>query len=176
MNTISSSSFVDEGKKFLKKYNPHSMNFLLWLNNFEYIIDLVDVPDDEKVNFFFHMINVSAIEMIQSEGLNKNSLQKLPYNLFISIMVEMYSDFQEEQALTYRFYARNQIEGESVRRYANALTKLASKCKFSDDRDANLLYRFIFGLKSFAATNMLAKIQNLTFKQAVDIAEIIDSL
>ncbi|KAI4476123.1 hypothetical protein M0804_013853 [Polistes exclamans] len=158
---------------FLKKFDSECMDFHVWLNYFEFLIDVLIVPDDEKLLALLNMIELYTLLVIQKKLIN-DRVESLSYDFLISTMNNLFSSYQEQYAARYRFDNRNQFYCESVRNYAKTLKKLISKCEFKYDTTSLLLDRLIIGLKSDLAKHKLLQTQNLTLDIAIKLIEIIE--
>ena len=67
----------------------------------------------------------------------------------------------------YRFYQRDQRQGESVAAYVGELRRLSRTCDFGDHLKEALRDRFVCGLRSTATRRKLLTTSGLTFDQAV---------
>ena len=70
----------------------------------------------------------------------------------------------------YKFYSRNQEQGESIKDYVAKLRELAQTCSFSNYLDDMLRDRFVMGLSSSATQQHLLAESDLTFEKAVKVA------
>ncbi|KAI4476857.1 hypothetical protein M0804_013301 [Polistes exclamans] len=162
------------GRSLLKSYDPKSMNFLLWLNQFEYIVDLVNIENNKKVEFLISLMNLEAHLQIMQKVVPAIPLD-LPYEVLISHLVELFGRFKGEWASNYCFLMRDQFIGESVEQYINALLKL--RCKVSPflKNSLSLRVRFINGIKDIRTKNVLRRMTNLTLESVVTVAMKIES-
>ncbi|KAI4476799.1 hypothetical protein M0804_013243 [Polistes exclamans] len=160
---------ISLGKSLLKIYNPESMNFLLWLNHFEHIVDFVHLQNNMKVTFLLTSMNPVAQSKIILKVVPVNPLN-LQYEVLISHLEELYGLYRGEWASNYRFLMRDQFIGESVEQYINALLKL--RCKVSPflKSSRSLKIRFINGLKDLETRNELRTMTNLRLVTVVAVA------
>ncbi|KAI4476116.1 hypothetical protein M0804_013846 [Polistes exclamans] len=171
MNGIDPSvAAITRGILLLQKFDPYVMDFLVWQNSFEYIVDLLKIPDNKKVFFLLCMIETNAYICIQQKLAPLNPFD-LGYDVLISMLEEFFSSHQGKTAARYRFDIRNQIVGESVKQYANALKKIIDKCCYGIKASTFLIIRFVIGLKSHAIQLKLLQTPNVTFDNAVYLAE-----
>ncbi|KAI4476659.1 hypothetical protein M0804_013380 [Polistes exclamans] len=161
--------------ELLKKFDPEYMIFLVWQNSFEYVVDLLKVPDYEKSNFLLTMLENSAIEIIRKKVGHVN-LSNLPYDKVTSILEGIFSYYREDFAARYRFDGRDQILGESAKQYSEVLSKLIIKCNYGSKTYYNLICRFIKGLRNKRAQFTILKMEVSSFREAVEMAERIESL
>ncbi|KAI4476802.1 hypothetical protein M0804_013246 [Polistes exclamans] len=157
------------GKCLLKKFNPKYMDFLHWLNNFEYIADIVHIPNNEMVEFLLSVIEPSCLLEIQKKVAPEDP-HDLCYSELIFHFEELYGFVQGEWAANYRFVFRDQIIDESVLHYIYTLTKLLQRASCFLINRLSLLERFINGLKDENTKRILRDWSNLTLDKAVAIA------
>ena len=75
-------------------------------------------------------------------------------------------------AKRFRFHKRNQMEGETIKSYVAIIQKLAEDCAFGTSLSDTLRDRLVCGMRDEKVHRHLLSRQDLTFKQAVDEAEI----
>ena len=75
-----------------------------------------------------------------------------------------------EIAERFRFYKRNQQEGESVLNYVAVLRKLTTHCNLGSNLDETLRDRLVCGLNNQQIQKRLLAESKLKFSKAVDIA------
>lgn len=161
---------ITRGILLLQKFDPDIMNFLVWQNSFEYIVDLLKIPDNKKGYFLLCMIETGAYIHIQKKLSPLNPFD-VEYDVLISLLEEFFSPYKGKMAARFRFDIRNQIVGESVKQYADALKKLIDKCRYGINKPTFLITRFIIGLKSHSTQLKLLQTPNITFDNAVHVAE-----
>ena len=74
-------------------------------------------------------------------------------------------------AQRFHFQRRNQLENESIAEYVAQLRKMSTFCEFGDQLDNALRDRLVCGLKSEAIQKRLLAVKDLTFKDALDMAQ-----
>lgn len=74
----------------------------------------------------------------------------------------------------HEFYSRNQIEGETVSEYIEALRELCLSCDFKLYNDEALLDRFVCGVNNANIKNKLLSQRDLTLKRALSLAKKIE--
>ncbi|KAI4476803.1 hypothetical protein M0804_013247 [Polistes exclamans] len=157
------------GRNYIKCFNPKTMDFLKWLNNFEYLVTFLHIPNNRKVEFLLQLMEPRIFTQIQQKVEPANPLF-LPYVVLISHLEQLYGPYQGEWAANYRFLARNQFIGESAIQFVIALKRIANDISFSLRNDTNLMVRFINGLKDEDIKNILRYSTKLTLDRAVVIA------
>lgn len=169
INTIE--NLLTRASDLLWKFDSKWMEFLQWLNNFEFIADLLYVTDDQKVEFLLNMVQPFVLVKIQNQVAPYDPFS-LSYELLISVLEKMFSRLYGESAFKFRFDHRDQIYGESVKHYALALEKLLNQSNWKINTKEKLLERFIKGLRNNQAhSEIIKQNQNLTFDKAINIAQ-----
>ncbi|KAI4476828.1 hypothetical protein M0804_013272 [Polistes exclamans] len=169
MDTIQ--DVLTRASELLWKFDSRWMEFLQWLNNFEFIVDFLYVTDDKKVEFLLNMVQPFVLIKIQNQ-VSPFDPFNLPYELLICILEQMFSHFHRESAFRFRFNNRDQIYGESVKHYALALEKLINQSNLKTNTRENLLKRFIKGLRNKQAySEILKQGKDLTLDGAINIAQ-----
>lgn len=159
---------------FLQKLDLDLMDFLIWLNHFEYLADILEVPDDNKIYLLINMTDYCSLLLIRKAIAGAES-EDNSYDTIINILINKYTPYREKNAARYRFVNRYQFDCESARHYADTLTKLIDKCDCNnDDKTSLLLDQFINGLRSEQLRLQLKETRDLTFNIAVNIAESIE--
>jgi hypothetical protein len=74
-------------------------------------------------------------------------------------------------AQRFHFHRRNQLGNESIAEYVAELRKMSTFCEFGDQLDNALRDRLVCGLKSDAIQKRLLAVKDLTFKEALDMAQ-----
>ncbi|XP_043485366.1 uncharacterized protein LOC122513159 [Polistes fuscatus] len=156
------------GEKCITKFNKDTMNFLNWLNSFEYLLDILKIEDDDKGKFLLSMVEPSILQEIE-EKLSPTNPSDLPYDELVSELEAMFGSASGFLAANYRFYTREQFPGEPINHYVLALRKLFSKCDFTVRKWTTLKKRFISGLAD-AETKALLKQQSEEITLAVAVA------
>lgn len=160
---------LDNGKFLLKKFNPDSMDFLDWLNHFEYVADIVHIPNDEMGEFLLNVIEPSVLSIIWQK-VAPNNPHNLSYESLISHLEELYGFYQGEWAANCRFVYRDQIMDESILHYVHSLKRILSKASPFLIKEASLMIRFINGLKDGRTRRLLRSWNDLTLDKAIIIA------
>ncbi|XP_069109851.1 uncharacterized protein [Argopecten irradians] len=70
----------------------------------------------------------------------------------------------------FRFHKRDQKSGESIREFNAAIRKLSEHCGFGQSLDETLRDRLVCGLRNDNIQKKLLSEDNLTYKNALDIA------
>lgn len=156
--------------QYIRHYSPESMDFLLWQNGFEYLLEFFNVPEEETVNYLLRMMKPEIIKDIEKK-VAPDDPTKLPYDKLISKLQEMYASYNGFDAAKYRFVNRYQMIGETVSQYVTALQTLLNNCS-PDFRESDILqHQFNNGLRSIAAKSILEKENDISFEKSVNIAK-----
>ncbi|XP_043485368.1 uncharacterized protein LOC122513161 [Polistes fuscatus] len=166
---------IQKGNSLLNCYDPESMDFLKWLNQFEFIVDFVNIDNNLKVEFLLRKLNTKALSDI-TEKVAPHNPYSLPYEELISHLEELYGVYQGDLAANYRFTLRHQFAGESSLNYINALSRIASKVSDILRNNESLMVRFIYGLNNENTRSVLRSMNDLTLKTAVSIAVLLESI
>ena len=69
----------------------------------------------------------------------------------------------------YKFWQRDQHEGETIDQWVNDLRILLGSCKYGDQKEKNLRDRIVFGVADTRVKERLLRESDLTFMKALDI-------
>ncbi|CAH2300253.1 zinc finger CCHC domain-containing 9-like [Pelobates cultripes] len=97
-----------------------------------------------------------------------------PLASLITLLTNHFQPKPLETAERFKFYKRKQEPGESVSAYAIALRKLASNGCFEDYLPTALRDQFVMGIASDAVLRRLLTEEDLTIKNAINMAGIIE--
>ncbi|KAI4475599.1 hypothetical protein M0804_014204 [Polistes exclamans] len=160
---------ITQGPCYLDSFNPRKMNFLIWENTFEYVIDFLEIPDDRKIEFLFFMLDSTTISILEKIYFYTDIYDNT-YEVLISNLEDTFGQYNGTQAAEYRFWSRVQMIGESVPQYVLALRKIISKCSSKCNTINNLKTQFILGLRNNKARSILKTKKNIKLTDAVAIA------
>ncbi|KAI4476843.1 hypothetical protein M0804_013287 [Polistes exclamans] len=147
---VGTAELVSRALPYLRKFDWMWMEFLQWLNNFEFIADFLYVAHSDPFN--------------------------IPYELLISVFEQMFSRIPKKYSAKYRFNYRNQLLGETAKHYANSLEKLLNRCSSDINTKVNLVNRFINGLIDMdAKSELLKRKRDITLDEALTIAQVFES-
>ncbi|KAI4490278.1 hypothetical protein M0802_010746 [Mischocyttarus mexicanus] len=167
------SSLLTESVRYIKKFDPGRKSFLLWQNEFEFVVNLLRVSDDIKAYFLIYMMSFPVRQNIE-ERIAPYSIFAYSYKRLIYMLEELYSPYRGLDAIIYRFLMRNQMPFESAELYILALIQILSEFNYCFIDKIGLLKRFLEGLKSTLAKCHLNQIRELTLDNAVLIAQHIE--
>ncbi|KAI4474071.1 hypothetical protein M0802_015798 [Mischocyttarus mexicanus] len=156
----------------IKKFNYKSMNILVWLNEFDYLIDVFQIPNDRKVYMLLNMIeSVTLIEL--KTKLDLNDISYFSYDLITTKLEKIFSLRDKQFGSYLRFLLRNQYDTEDVGHYSAALIKLINNSNIQK-KNNYLVSRFVKGVTDVCAQRILNYIPGLKFKNAVNIARLLE--
>lgn len=157
----------------LRKYDPKSMNFIKWLHAFEYIFEVSNAEDDEKVKCLLNMMDPLFLKKIRKKLLPTNPFN-LSYNKLLKMLDSKASRFPDEELGNFYYAFRYQLPYESIEHYVLALRKLYSKCTPFFKNIFDIKHQFIDGLSNEETKCLLNKKKNITLSMAVSIAKQMD--
>lgn len=156
---------------FLLRFDSIWMEFLQWLNKFEFIADFLYVTDDKKVEFLLNMVEPWVFADIKTQVAHSDSFN-IPYELLICVFEQMFSRIPQKFSAKYRFNYRDQLFCESVKHYANSLEKLLNRCGSDINTKDNLVKRCINGLINMdSKSELLKRKRDITLDEALAIAQ-----
>lgn len=161
------------GLCYMTRFHPEKHYFLQWLNEFEFVSNLLQVKDDEKVSFLIDMLEIDAYKKISSY-IAPFCPFKLSYENIIHVSELIFSPCLSVNTIHYRFNIRKQFTWESPELFALALKQIISKCKCNTCTEVNLAEHFVNGLKSDLAKSHLQQVYKLTLDNAILVAQQID--
>lgn len=157
----------------IDKFNPETMNFLEWLNLFEFTMDLLHTT--EKNVYLLNMLDFSPYNYIWTR-VNPVDPLEIPYEILVSMLQEKYSPYDAYYSAYVRLKYRFQILGESVEHYYETIKKLTYKWNCGPQVNSILLIIFVSGLRSQETRTMLQTIPNLTLETALFIAKYMENI
>ncbi|KAI4476794.1 hypothetical protein M0804_013238 [Polistes exclamans] len=148
-------------------YNPEKEGmFYLWLNKFEYVVDVVGVPNYLMVQLFCNMVDNNVHRNVKM-GFPSVHFYKLSYDKIINHYLRFFAPSDEIYLHRKRFYGRHQYEQETIENYANHLQKIYNKCNYTCRTDERLCDQFIRGISDDDIRNHLNQIHGLSFCEIV---------
>ncbi|KAI4473670.1 hypothetical protein M0804_015241 [Polistes exclamans] len=148
-------------------YNQeHEEVFYAWLNKFEYVMDVIGVPDKKKVKFFNEMID-NNVHNIVKQNYFSVQFSKLSYENIISYYLRYFDSSYKNDLHRKRFMCRNQYEQETIENYANSLRQIYNKCNFEIDQEKVLCEQFVNGIRENDTRIHLNKTPGLSFDEMV---------
>lgn len=113
------SHYIYVARSLLKPFSFHNDVFHKWLNAFEYIADIIRVPDNKMLEFFFTVVDNNAHRCVKSMFPFFN-FSEISYD---KIILKYYNFFYPSGGKTEsnrkRFLCRIQFEQETIESYAD---------------------------------------------------------
>ncbi|KAI4475600.1 hypothetical protein M0804_014205 [Polistes exclamans] len=164
---------MSDGPSYLARFDLYTMDFFQWLNAFEYIVEFLQIKYKRIVDFFFYMMETSAIEKLQQEFCML-MLFRLKYEELIFRISNVLGYSDETLVAESRFWDRDQFIGESPQQYMLALINLISNCNSRINTIDNLKGRFLQGLIKQKIVDICESKGNLEIKEVVDVAQTVE--
>ncbi|KAI4473188.1 hypothetical protein M0804_015447 [Polistes exclamans] len=148
--------------------------FTTWLNKFEYIADIIEVPKNKMIEFFNKMVDNYTRKSVQ-ELYSSVNFSRLSYEELISYYLRFFCNTDKNSAYRKRFSNRNQYQHETIQHYADTLRKLYDKCGYTSLREERLQERFTRGvcdleIRSYLIKKMFPKFDDAAAK-AIQLAK-----
>ena len=131
----------------LEGFRPEVEELSTYLERVELFFNANDTPKEKQVPIFLNVIGASTYALIRSLLAPSNPKEKSMDELVAALK----SHFEPKRnivAVRYRFYKRNQNQGESVADYVAELRRLATRCAFDSYLEDALRDRIVCGLRS----------------------------
>ncbi|KAI4476663.1 hypothetical protein M0804_013384 [Polistes exclamans] len=130
----------------INMFNPEGKErFYVWFNKFEYVADIVSVPDNKMSVFFKAMVINDAHRSVRKRFSSVNFFE-LSYEQLTDYYLRYYALSNESNIHEKRFMCRIQYDNETVQKYADSLKKILNKCKFTDNPEKKLCEVFFNGI------------------------------
>ena len=128
-----------------------------------------DVDDEHKVPTLLSLIGSKTYSLLKDLLLPEKPADK-NFEEIVSTLQKHLNPKPLEIAERFRFYKRNQQEGESVLSYVAELKKLTTHCNFGGSLEETLRDKLVCGLNNQQIQKRLLAEPKLKFSKAVDIA------
>lgn len=156
-------------KKSVKfqEFNPKVDNWNNYLDrlNYCFVANGIKEEPDKKANFFT-VCGAQVFETCLALITPKTS-SDVTFSEIVSILTKHYSPKPNEISMSYKFYKRDQRDGEKASEYITELRKISSSCNFSD-LERMLRDRLVCGMSDHTLQYELLKKDNLTYQDVVD--------
>ena len=159
MTTIGKIDVFDETQETWETYVERVQNFFA----------VNDVNDDHKVPTLLSLIGSKTYSLLKDLLWPEKPAHK-SFEEIVSTLQKHLNPTPLEIAERFRFYKRNQQEGESVLTYVAELKKLTKHCNFGDHLDETMRDKLVCGLNNQQIHKRLLAESKLRFSKAVDIA------
>ena len=128
-----------------------------------------DIDDDHKVPTLLSLIGGKTYTLLRDLLAPEKPATK-SFQQIVTTLQEHLSPKPLEIAERFRFYKRNQHEGESILSYVAELRKLATHCNFGGNLNEALRDRLVCGLRNMQIQKRLLSEAKLKYSKAVEIA------
>ena len=159
MTTIGKIDVFDETQESLETYVERVQHFFA----------ANDVDDEHKVPTLLSLIGSKTYSLLKDLLLPEKPADK-NFEEIVSTLQKHLNPKPLEIAERFRFYKRNQQEGESVLSYVAELKKLTTHCNFGGSLEETLRDKLVCGLNNQQIQKRLLAEPKLKFSKAVDIA------
>ncbi|KAI4476687.1 hypothetical protein M0804_013408 [Polistes exclamans] len=141
-------------------------HFYVWLNRFEYLADLIEVPDNKMIELFNKMVDENVHTFVQ-KTYSSVDFSKLKYEKIIDYYLLYFYSSHEVDVDKQRFSSRKQFLVESIEKYAVSLRKLHHKYYFKTGINENLRQQFVSGIRDENTRTQLNEKSDLSFELMV---------
>lgn len=160
------SDYQERALRMMNPYKQHKQAlFYIWLNEFEYVADIIGVPDDKMVDLFTKMMQHDVRN--SEPGIN---YCKLSYDQILTHYIKLLTDIPKYQFYRKRFMCRDQYEQETFLNYAICLRKIIDKCRYKTGLEERLCKQFINGIRDDKIRTEIEKFDDLSFDETVAAA------
>ena len=128
-----------------------------------------DIDDDHQVPTLLSLIGRKTYTLLRDLLAQEKPATK-SFQQIVTTLQEHLSLKPLEIAERFRFYKRNQHEGESILSYVAELRKLATHCNFGGNLNEALRDRLVCGLRNMQIQKRLLSEAKLKYSKAVEIA------
>ncbi|KAI4476679.1 hypothetical protein M0804_013400 [Polistes exclamans] len=161
------SNYVKPAFTMINMFHPEEEErFYDWFNKFEYVTDIVGVPDDKLIEFFDEMIDNDVHKSVKKRFSSVNFFE-LSYEQLTNHYLRYYAFSYESNIHEKRFMCRTQYEKETIQKYVYNLRKILNKCNFTDNPIEKLIERFIDGIRDDDIRSYLNKSSFTSFTEIV---------
>ncbi|KAI8438719.1 hypothetical protein MSG28_011132 [Choristoneura fumiferana] len=156
-------------KKSVKfnEFNPQVDSWDNYLDRLKYcfIANGIDTDKDKKANFF----TVCGAQVFETclALITPSKTSDVTFGDIETVLTKHYSPKPNEISMSYKFYKRDQRQGEKASEYITDLRKISSSCNFSD-LERMLRDRLVCGMSDHRLQYELLKKDGLTYQNVVD--------
>ncbi|KAI4476837.1 hypothetical protein M0804_013281 [Polistes exclamans] len=160
-------------RRYLRRFNARTMNVEKWLNQLDFMVELLEIPETRLVHFLFSMIDPSIRTKVFLNTAIANMFN-ITYETVSSMLQRMYTARPKRIGCYTRFHFRSQFYGESVEHFRDAITALIRKCPFGDRESMFLCARFVNGLRNKSVKKLCRRIKDISIETAFNIVKKIE--
>ncbi|KAI4472642.1 hypothetical protein M0802_016621 [Mischocyttarus mexicanus] len=132
---------ISQSLRYISKFDPKKTHFLDWINEFEFVVNMLSVDDNRKVYFLLNMMEFFTRQLIRTK-ISPADPFDMSYKFLISLLEDVYSPYHGMYAIKYRFNKRKQLKHESARLYAVALQQIITRVNPDSSNKAFILNQF----------------------------------
>ena len=153
----------------IESFDDTKENWETYVERVEQFFLANDVDDDHKVPTLLSLIGRKTYTLLRDLLAQEKPATK-SFQQIVTTLQEHLSLKPLEIAERFRFYKRNQHEGQSILSYVAELRKLATHCNFGRNLNKALRDRPVCGLRNMPMQKRLLSDAKLKYSKAVEIA------
>ena len=153
----------------IESFDDTKENWETYVERVEQFFLANDIDDDHKVPTLLSLIGGKTYTLLRDLLAPEKPATK-SFQQIVTTLQEHLSPKPLEIAERFRFYKRNQHEGESILSYVAELRKLATHCNFGGNLNEALRDRLVCGLRNMQIQKRLLSEAKLKYSKAVEIA------
>ncbi|KAI4476668.1 hypothetical protein M0804_013389 [Polistes exclamans] len=143
--------------------------FYEWVNKFEYVTEIIELPGNKIIEFFKNMVH-SDVHDIVKESNTSVKISDLSYEQIINHYLRCLCLSTELTLHRERFMCRRQYEHETLQHFADSLWRIQYYCNYRDHLDERLRDKFHQGIYDENIKSYIDKYPDLSFDVMVAIA------
>ena len=151
-------------------------NYADWIREFnvyEIATQLTEKPEIVRCATFLHVAGPQAQAIHQTLTFTRDEVNK------IEPLKQKFKEYCEPKrnitVIRYLFNTRNQHTGEPFAKFVTDLKRLAKDCEFDALEESLMKDRIVCGIRDSALREKLLQIDNLTFKQCLDMCTVAEA-
>ena len=153
----------------IESFDDTKENWETYVERVEQFFLANDIDDDHKVPTLLSLIGGKTYTLLRDLLAPEKPATK-SFQQIVTTLQEHLSPKPLEIAERFRFYKKNQHEGESILSYVAELRKLATHCNFGGNLNEALRDRLVCGLRNMQIQKRLLSEAKLKYSKAVEIA------
>ena len=153
----------------IESFDDTNENWETYVERVEQFFLANNIDDDHKVPTLLSLIGGKTYALLRDLLAPEKPATK-SFQQIVTTLQEHLSPKPLEIAERFRFYKRNQHEGESILSYVAELRKLATHCNFGGNLNEALRDRLVCGLRNMQIQKRLLSEAKLKYSKAVEIA------
>ena len=153
----------------IESFDDTKENWETYVERVEQFFLANDIDDDHKVPTLLSLIGGKTYTLLRDLLAPEKPATK-SFQQIVTTLQEHLSPKPLEIAERFRFYKKNQQEGESILSYVAELRKLATHCNFGGNLNEALRDRLVCGLRNMQIQKRLLSEAKLKYSKAVEIA------